>query len=121
MPRPTFYEFFCGGGMVRAGLGAGWRCCFANDIDAKKARAYAENWGAAGLRVVDIHALGAADLPDRVALAWASFPCQDLSLAGPGGGLAAKRSGAFWGFHALMAALADEGRAPKIIALEAVD
>ncbi|HLJ71939.1 MAG TPA: DNA cytosine methyltransferase, partial [Roseiarcus sp.] len=117
---PTFYEFFCGGGMVRAGLGARWDCRFANDLDAKKARAYAENWGADALRVGDIHALRPADLPGRADLAWASFPCQDLSLAGPGGGLAAKRSGAFWGFHALMSGLAREGRSPTIIALENV-
>jgi len=28
-----FYEFFAGGGMVRAGLGLRWRCLFANDFD----------------------------------------------------------------------------------------
>src|SRR5581483_5763617 len=117
---PTFYEFFCGGGMVRAGLGPGWDCRFANDFDAKKARAYAENWGGEALRVGDIHDLRPADLPGRVDLAWASFPCQDLSLAGLGGGLAAKRSGAFWGFHALMSGLAAEGRSPTVIALENV-
>ena len=120
MARHSFYEFFCGGGMVRAGLGAGWNCLFANDLDVKKARAYAENWGAATLRVGDIHDLGVGDLPGGADLAWASFPCQDLSLAGPGGGLGGKRSGAFWGFHALMAALVRKGRAPKIIALENV-
>ncbi len=120
MPRPTFYEFFCGGGMARAGLGPGWDCRFANDIDVKKARAYAQNLGAEALRIGDIHELAAADLPGCADLAWASFPCQDLSLAGPGGGLAAKRSGAFWGFYALMAALEREGRAPNIIALENV-
>ena len=32
-----FYEFFAGGGMFRAGLGPGWSCLFANDIDPKKA------------------------------------------------------------------------------------
>lgn len=117
---PIFYEFFCGGGMVRAGLGPGWDCRFANDLDAKKARAYAENWGAEALRVADIHALRPSDLPGRADLAWASFPCQDLSLAGPGGGLAAKRSGAFWGFDALMSGLAGEGRSPTVIALENV-
>jgi DNA (cytosine-5)-methyltransferase 1 len=120
MNRPSFYEFFCGGGMVRAGLGAGWDCLFANDIDDKKARAYAANWDASMLRVGDIHGLRAADLSGRADLAWASFPCQDLSLAGPGGGLAGKRSGAFWGFHALMEGLVREGRAPKVIALENV-
>ena len=32
---PSFYEFFAGGGMVRAGLGPAWTCLFANDFDAK--------------------------------------------------------------------------------------
>jgi DNA (cytosine-5)-methyltransferase 1 len=117
---PGFYEFFCGGGMVRAGLGASWTCLFANDIDQKKARAYRENWGDETLRVGDIHDLFAADLPGCADLAWASFPCQDLSLAGPGGGLAGARSSAFWGFHALMEELARESRQPSVIALENV-
>jgi DNA (cytosine-5)-methyltransferase 1 len=33
----TFYEFFAGSGMVRAGLGDSWTCLFANDFDNKKA------------------------------------------------------------------------------------
>jgi DNA (cytosine-5)-methyltransferase 1 len=119
-PRPGFYEFFCGGGMARAGLGAAWRCLFANDFDPRKAKAYADNWGVADLRCVDIATLRAADLPGLADLAWASFPCQDLSLAGAGAGLSGARSGAFWGFHALMRDLRREGRAPKIIALENV-
>ena len=41
----TFYEFFAGGGMARAGLGEDWRCLFANDFDAKKVDAYRANWG----------------------------------------------------------------------------
>jgi site-specific DNA-cytosine methylase len=32
----SFYEFFAGGGMVRAGLGPMWTCLFANDFDHKK-------------------------------------------------------------------------------------
>ena len=32
-----FFEFFAGGGMVRAGFGAHWSCLFANDIDPKRA------------------------------------------------------------------------------------
>ncbi len=43
-----FYEFFCGTGMARAGLGPDWACLFANDIDHVKAAAYAANWGVAG-------------------------------------------------------------------------
>ena len=49
--RPGFYEFFCCGGMARAGFGEAWRCLFANDIDAKKARSYAANWGDEALRI----------------------------------------------------------------------
>ncbi|HYC26133.1 MAG TPA: DNA cytosine methyltransferase [Roseiarcus sp.] len=120
MNGPSYYEFFCGGGMVRAGLGHWWNCLFANDIDPKKSRAYGENWGEEVLRLGDIHDLNAADLPGRADLAWASFPCQDLSVAGAGQGLAGARSSAFWGFHALMAKLAQEGRAPTTIALENV-
>jgi DNA (cytosine-5)-methyltransferase 1 len=120
MTKPSFYEFFCGGGMVRAGLGSGWTCLFANDIDASKTKAYAANWGATVLRQDDVHILGASDVPNRADLAWASFPCQDLSLAGPGAGLGGSRSSAFWGFHALMRALGEEGRAPPLIALENV-
>jgi hypothetical protein len=29
----TFFEFFAGGGMARAGLGDSWRCLFANKFD----------------------------------------------------------------------------------------
>ena len=36
MTQRTFLEFFAGG-MARAGLGAGWRCLFANDFDPGKA------------------------------------------------------------------------------------
>jgi DNA (cytosine-5)-methyltransferase 1 len=120
MQKPTFYEFFAGGGMARAGLDDAWTCRFANDFDARKAASYAANWGDDHLRVGDIHALEAADLPGRADLAWASFPCQDLSLAGNGAGLSGGRSGAFFGFARLIEALGREGRAPRLLALENV-
>ena len=50
----SYYEFFAGGGMARAGLGEGWTCLFANDIDAKKGASYAANWGVEGLRIDDV-------------------------------------------------------------------
>ncbi len=115
-----YYEFFAGGGMVRAGLGERWRCLFANDFDPAKAAAYRANWGDAGLRVGDIAGLTAADLPGAADLMWGSFPCQDLSLAGAGAGLGGKRSGTFHDFWGLARALADEGRAPRIVAVENV-
>ena len=115
-----FFEFFAGGGMVRAGFGAHWSCLFANDIDSKKASIYSDNWGGSELRVADITTLKAADLPGHADLAWASFPCQDLSLAGSGAGLQGERSGTFWPFWNLIEALSEEGRAPPIVVLENV-
>ena len=118
--QPTFYEFFAGGGMARAGLGEGWRCLFANDFDASKAASYRANWGEGAMRVGDIHALDVASLPGVPDLAWASFPCQDLSLAGNGAGLKGVRSGAFWGFQRIIAGLGAQGRAPKLLVIENV-
>ncbi len=116
----SFYEFFAGGGMARAGLGPDWQCLFANDFDPKKASCYAANWGADHLRVGDVAALTTADLPAGADLAWASFPCQDLSLAGVGAGLKGERSGAFWPFWKLIQALGEEGQAPRLVVLENV-
>jgi DNA (cytosine-5)-methyltransferase 1 len=82
--------------MARLGLGAGWDCLFANDFDEKKTASYRVNFdGAPELRVEDIAKLTTLDLPGRADLAWASFPCQDLSLAGNGKGLKGERSGTF--------------------------
>jgi DNA (cytosine-5)-methyltransferase 1 len=116
----TFYEFFAGSGMVRAGLGDSWTCLFANDLDSKKAAAYQENWGGGELLVGDVGMLRSRDLPGRANLAWASFPCQDLSLAGMGAGLKGKRSGTFWPFWNLIGELHKEGRRPDIVVLENV-
>ncbi|EBU9644554.1 DNA cytosine methyltransferase [Escherichia coli] len=85
--------------MARAGLGPDWQCLLANDFDPKKGAAYAANWGDDHLRVADVATLSTADLPGCADLAWASFPCQDLSLAGAGAGLKGERSGTFWPFR----------------------
>ncbi len=127
MTQFTFAEFFAGGGMARAGLGEKWRCLFANDFDQKKVSTYEANWGAGDIRHADVASLTLADLPATVAdLAWASFPCQDLSLAGSYRGLGRERdntptrSGTFWPFWNLMRGLALAGRAPRTIVLENV-
>ncbi|KQS84803.1 DNA cytosine methyltransferase [Rhizobium sp. Leaf383] len=120
MPKPTFYEFFAGAGMARAGLGDGWQCVFANDFDRKKGATYQDNWGKGELVVDNIRALGIEQLPGSADLAWGSFPCQDLSLAGGGAGLKGERSGTFFPFWDIMSALQADGRAPRIIALENV-
>ncbi|MEZ5403929.1 MAG: DNA cytosine methyltransferase [Bryobacteraceae bacterium] len=117
---PKFYEFFAGGGMARAGLGRNWDCLFANDIDVTKGASYKANWGADHLKIADVAALTSADLPGQADLAWASFPCQDLSLAGDYAGLNGKRSGTFWRFWRLVEILSEEKRAPSLIVLENV-
>ena len=116
----TFYEFFSGAGMARLGLGAAWTCLFANDFDPHKVESYERHFASGHARCEDINALSTADLPGHAALAWASFPCQDLSLAGGRGGLDAPRSGAFYPFWRLMEQLQTENRAPRVIALENV-
>jgi DNA (cytosine-5)-methyltransferase 1 len=116
----TYYEFFAGGGMARIGLGQAWTCSFANEWCEKKATAYRAFFGGSELRVCDVADLTAADLPGPATLAWASFPCQDLSLAGAGAGLNGKRSGTFRPFWELIHSLAESDRLPKLIVLENV-
>jgi DNA (cytosine-5)-methyltransferase 1 len=124
--EPTFYEFFAGGGMARAGLGKGWRCVFANDFHDMKARTYTANWGEDDFVGGDVGLVTTTQLPGRASLTWASFPCQDLSLAGNYRGLGeassdvTTRSGTFWPFWNLMTQLCNEERAPRLIVLENV-
>jgi DNA (cytosine-5)-methyltransferase 1 len=106
--------------MVRAGLGPGWRCLFANDFDHKKGRVYRQNWGDAELKTADVGSLTPKDIPGAAGLVWASFPCQDLSLAGGGAGLKGDRSGTFWPCWNLIKGFINEGRAPNLIVLENV-
>ena len=109
---PSFYEFFAGGGMARAGLGKGWTCLFANDFDAKKGLTYQLNYP-------DGNVLASGGRPEnqgrRAARARRSdlgiFPCQDLSLAGGGAGLKGERSGTFYPFWEIVKGLVKAGRA----------
>lgn len=117
----TFFEFFAGGGMARAGLGLRWQCLFANDFDHKKSATYENNWGIGTIVTKDVADLTSKDLRSAADLAWASFPCQDLSLAGMGAGLKrGNRSGTFWPFWDLIGQLKVEGRGPRLIVLENV-
>jgi DNA (cytosine-5)-methyltransferase 1 len=120
MTELSFYEFFAGGGMARAGLGPAWTCLFANDFDHRKSDNYERFWGGSCLKTGDVRGVKLDDIPGEADLAWASFPCQDLSLAGGGAGLKGDRSGTFWPFWRLMTELISDRRAPRIIALENV-
>ncbi len=118
--RKTSAEFFAGIGLMRMGLeAAGWSVAFANDIAPDKFRMYDTHFKDADdhFLLEDIHAVS----PDRVttvALATASFPCNDLSLAGARKGLCGKQSSAYWGFIRILEEMGD--RRPPIVLLENV-
>ncbi|MGH8018732.1 MAG: DNA cytosine methyltransferase [Opitutaceae bacterium] len=118
--QKTFLEFFAGIGLMRLGLEqAGWAIQFANDIDPAKLAMYRANFADADdhFALGDIHNLSARNLPSA-SLATASFPCNDLSLAGSRAGLKGSQSSAYWGFTRLLEGM-DE-RKPRIILLENV-
>jgi DNA (cytosine-5)-methyltransferase 1 len=119
-PRRTFAEFFAGIGLVRIGLERrGWKIAFANDICQDKYEMYAAHFEDADDHFVveDIHKLDANEVPS-VTLATASFPCNDLSLAGARAGLKGKQSSAFYGFVRILRELKD--RRPRFVLIENV-
>lgn len=116
----TVAEFFAGIGLVRWALQKkGWRIVFANDLDPQKYEMYRANFSDAPehFSMEDVHRLSADDVP-TVSLATASFPCNDLSLAGGMKGLAGEHSGAFWGFMRVLQDMGD--RRPPLVLLENV-
>ena len=117
--KKNFAEFFAGIGLMRIGLErGGWRIAFANDIDEDKWQMYRDHFGDTGEFVLgDVHYLNVDTVPD-VALATASFPCNDLSLAGARQGLAGAQSSAFWGFIDILTKMGR--RQPPMVLLENV-
>ncbi len=120
LPRKSFAEFFAGVGLMRMGLEQqGWSADFANDIDEQKHEMYCgqfdEDW--VPFIVDDIHTLHADKVP-TVTLATASFPCNDLSLAGARAGLNGGSSSSFWGFIRILRDLGE--RRPPMVLLENV-
>jgi DNA (cytosine-5)-methyltransferase 1 len=114
----TAAEFFAGIGLVRLALERqGWRVVFANDIDPDKQEMYERNFGAEHFHLGDIHELDADRLP-RCDLFTASFPCNDLSIAGAWAGLNGKESSAFWGLIDILKRLGK--RRPPLVMLENV-
>lgn len=113
---PAFVDFFAGSGLVTEGVKELCEPVWANDICAKKAAIYTANHGSAHFHLGSIEHVSGAEIP-KADIVWASFPCQDLSLAGKMGGLAASRSGLFWEWLRVL----DEMRIrPPVLALENV-
>ncbi|POX88378.1 DNA (cytosine-5-)-methyltransferase [Mycobacterium kansasii] len=120
--RPKAIEFFAGIGLARMGLEkAGFQVTWANDYEPDKRAMYVAQFGeSAGhtFALGDIGKVKAADLPTDGALAWASSPCTDLSLAGGRAGFAGSASGVFWHFTKLLDHMGDDR--PPVVVLENV-
>jgi DNA (cytosine-5)-methyltransferase 1 len=116
----TALEFFAGSGLVRLGLAPEFETLWANDICVKKRAVYVANHPWDRFHLGDIQGVRGRDLP-AADLAWASFPCQDLSLAGSLGGMkAGTRSGLFWERVRVLEELGASGKRPPILVAENV-
>lgn len=114
--RPTFVDFFAGSGLVTQGFLHACEPVWSNDICAKKAAIYTSNHGTGHFHLGPIERVSGGNIP-RADIVWASFPCQDLSLAGKMGGLAASRSGLFWEW---IRVIDEMNHRPAVLALENV-
>ena len=112
----TMHEFFAGSGLVAYGLKGMIATVWANDISEQKAAVYEANLGNDHFKLGDIKDVKGTELP-FAHLSWASFPCQDLSLAGSMGGIHAARSGLVWEW---LRVLDEMTQKPKILLLENV-
>src|SRR5436309_235969 len=83
-------------------------------VDGDKFDIYRSNFNCSDGHFIheDIHRLSASQIPS-VTLATASFPCNDLSLAGGRKGLRSGQSSAFWGFVDILSGL--DSRKPPLI------
>lgn len=112
-----FHEFFAGSGLVGCGLSGSFTSVWANDVSERKAQVYRANLDSSVLHVGDIASVNGADMPVAF-LSWASFPCQDLSLAGNIEGIYSERSGLVWQWLRVLDEQAEA--APRVICLENV-
>lgn len=117
MQRYAALDFFAGSGLVTHSLSTYFKVIWANDISEQKAQVYTHNHGEDHFHLADINDLCGNELP-IADLSWASFPCQDLSLAGYGEGIHAKRSGLVWQWLHLMATM---DYSPDILVAENVE
>ena len=113
-------EFFAGIGLVRLACERrGIEVVFANDHDPKKFSIYRDNFGDDHFHLGDINQLPSEAIP-HAELYTASFPCNDLSIAGAMAGLQGAESGAFWGLIRILKEKIARDAAPNLVLLENV-
>lgn len=114
--KPNALEFFAGSGLAAEALAPFFSIAWANDICEKKAATYRANHPFEHFHLGDLTEVRGAQLP-AATLSWASFPCQDLSLAGNLGGIGSSRSGMVWHWLRVMDEMA---KRPPIVVAENV-
>lgn len=90
-----FLDFFAGAGLVTEAVSPFFDVIWANDISLKKSTVYRSNHDHEHFHLGSVEDVCGQELPSAD-LAWASFPCQDLSLAGSQTGIQGRRSGMVW-------------------------
>ncbi|WP_101652837.1 DNA cytosine methyltransferase [Brevibacterium ihuae] len=116
-------EFFAGIGLARLGMSkAGIEVVWSNDVAPTKHAMFERNFGTSEghtFLLEDLGKVGREMLPKNTDIAWASFPCTDLSIAGGRAGLhRGIASSTFWHFIKALSKLGS--RRPPVIALENV-
>jgi DNA (cytosine-5)-methyltransferase 1 len=113
-------DFFAGSGLVNLGLAPEFETVWANDNCPRKGDVYVANHPPETFHLEDIRKVSGHDLPEAD-LAWASFPCQDLSLAGNLNGMkSGTRSGLFWQWIRILEEIGEQGALPSVLVAENV-
>lgn len=119
----TAADFFAGIGLASLGFTRQqWNVKYALDHSSSKQKMYEQHFGVGHFHRSPIEKVNGGDVP-FVTLAYASFPCTDISLAGARGGIDAGESRAFWEFARIlkeMEAAGGPGRPPFVL-IENVD
>ncbi len=114
--RLTALDFFSGSGLVTEGLRPHFSSLWANDNCPKKMRVYEANFGDEHSVLKSIEEISGKEVP-KADLAWASFPCQDLSLAGKMDGIKkGARSALYWHWIRVLDEMPEESRPPILCA-----
>jgi len=111
-------DFFAGSGLVSIGLDSNFETIWANDIDSNKKMIFDNNISGISMLKKDISLIRSSEVPPAD-LYWASFPCQDLSLAGNYKGLEGTRSILVNEFLRILQGK-DAAMRPPVVALENV-
>ena len=111
--KPALLDFFAGSGLVSHALSNWFDLVWANDVCEKKAAVFGANHPGKPFVLGSVSNVRGSDVPPA-ALSWASFPCQDLSLAGAAKGIRASRSGLVWEWLRVMDGMTE--RPPVVVA-----